>query len=281
MSGEFAEITARISDEQVDAFWEDGVVPLRGVFAKEWRDLIAAGVEKTVANPTSYGRVQSKPDDPGFFFTDYYMWRHFAEFETLAREGPGGAIAAKILRSRSVHYFYEGLFLKEPGTAKSSDWHQDQPYYNVDGRQLCVLWIPIDPVTAETSLKVVRGSHDWGRWYQPIFIANERVLEGAAGRFDPMPDIDAEPDKFDIVSWALEPGDCLAMHPSAIHGAAGNPLPTRRRAIQTVWLGDDTVYGERQGEVEPKIEGYDFKPGDRLDVESVFPKVWPRPEAHA
>jgi hypothetical protein len=29
-------------------------------------------------------------------------------------------------------------------------------------------------------------------------------------------------------------------------------------------------------EVEPRIEGYPFKPGDRLNVESVFPAVWPR-----
>ena len=66
-------------------------------------------------------------------------------------------------------------------------------------------------------------------------------------------------------------------HPLCLHGASGNPLPIRRRAIQTVFLGDDCVYGERMEEVEPRIEGHDFKKGDRLgDVESVFPKVWPR-----
>jgi ectoine hydroxylase-related dioxygenase (phytanoyl-CoA dioxygenase family) len=276
MNQEMKTVLASISDADVDRFWQDGAIELRGVVGPRWLELLAEGIEKTVANPTPYGRVQSKPDDPGWFFTDYYMWRHYEEFETVAREGPGGVIASRLLRTKSVNYFYEGLFLKEPGTVRASDWHQDQPYYNVDGRQLCVLWIPLDPVTTQTSLKVVRGSHTAGKWYQPTFFAQERVLEGAADLFEPTPDVEAQPDAFDIMTWALEPGDVIVFHPLCLHGAAGNPAPTRRRALQTVFLGDDCVYGERMVEVEPSIEGHDFKPGDRLNVETVFPTVWPR-----
>ncbi len=276
MNEEMTAVLAKITDEDVEHFWSDGAVPLRGVVSQRWLDLLAEGIEKTVADPTPYGRVQSKPDDPGWFFTDYYMWHQYREFETVAREGPGGVIAARMLRSNAINYFYEGLFLKEPGTARSSDWHQDQPYYNVDGRQICVIWIPLDPVSKETAVKVVRGSHNTGKWYQPTFFAQERVLEGAKERFEPTPDVDAHPDVFEILTWALEPGDALVFHPLCLHGAVGNPLPIRRRALQTVFLGDDCVYGERMAEVEPRIEGHDFKPGDRLNVESVFPKVWPR-----
>ena len=280
MNQEMQSVLESISEQDVEDFWRDGAVALRGVIGDNWLELLAQGIEKTVERPTPYGRVQSKPEDPGWFFTDYYMWRQYAEFETVARDGPGGVIAAKLLQSASVNYFYEGLFLKEPGTVRASDWHQDQPYYNVDGRQLCVLWIPLDAVTAETSLKVVRGSHTTGNWYQPTFFAQERVLDGAAELFEPTPDVDANPNDFDILSWALEPGDIIVFHPLSLHGATGNPTATRRRALQTVFLGDDCVYGERMVEVEPRIEGYPFKPGDRLNVESVFPAVWPRADMH-
>ena len=71
-------------------------------------------------------------------------------------------------------------------------------------------------------------------------------------------------------------GDIVVFHPLCLHGARGNPSQYRRRALQTVFLGDDCVYGNRMQEVEPKIEGHYFTAGDRLNVDRVFPKVWPR-----
>jgi ectoine hydroxylase-related dioxygenase (phytanoyl-CoA dioxygenase family) len=266
-----------ISDQDVIDFQQNGAVCLRGAFDREMLALIERGVEKTLVSPTPYARVQSKPEDPGFFFTDYYMWRKHAEFATLMRHGPGAEIAARFTQSDSIHYFYEGLFVKEPGTERISDWHQDQPYYNVDGNQLCVIWIPLDQIEMGTALRLVKGSHRLGKWFQPVFFASERVLDGAAEMFEPMPDIDGNPDQYEILTWAMQPGDCIVFHPLMIHGASGNPRnDRRRRALSTTWLGDDTVYGERAAEVEPKIEGYEFVPGQRLNVESVFPLVWPK-----
>jgi ectoine hydroxylase-related dioxygenase (phytanoyl-CoA dioxygenase family) len=270
-------MTLSISDHDISCFRQQGAICLRGVFDREMLSLIETGIEKTQRSPTPYARVQSKPHDPGYFFTDYYMWRKHAEFARLMVEGPGAEIAARCTGSEEIHFFYDGLFVKEPGTERRSDWHQDQPYYNVDGDQICVIWIPVDGIEQGAGLKLVKGSHRWGRWFQPVFFASERVLHGAEDRFEPMPDIDGNPDQYEILTWAMEPGDCLVFHPLMIHGATGNPRKDRRRrAISTTWLGDDTVYGERADEVEPKIEGYSFRPGDRLNVESVFPKVWPR-----
>lgn len=267
-----------IDDATVAAFWRDGAVALRGLFGPEWLALIEQGIEATLARPTPYGRVQSTPDDPGFFFTDYYMWRHHAAFEELARRGPGGGIAARLTGSASVHFFYDGLFVKEPGTERASDWHQDQPYYQVDGEKLCVIWIPIDPVDAENALRVVKGSHRWGRWFQPFFFADGKPWQRGESLFEPLPDIDGDPERYEILQWSLDPGDCIAFHPLSLHGSKGNSdISRRRRAISTTWLGDDAVFGERPGEVEPRIVGdHSFRPGDRLTVESVFPKVWPR-----
>ena len=264
-------------DNEAATFAEDGVVCLRQVIEPYWLDLLAEGTEKTLAKPTPYGRVQSKPQDPGYFFTDYYMWREVDEFTQFCKHGPGAEIAARLTQSATINFFFDGLFVKEPHTERSSDWHQDQPYYNVNGQQLCVMWTPLDPVSKDTSLRLVRGSHLSGRWYQPVFFASERLLEGAKDIFEPMPDIDADPQTHEVLSWDMEPGDCIVFHPLTIHGSRGNPTPGRRRAISTTWLGDDCVYAPRAGEVEPRIEGYDFSPGERLNVESVFPLVWPKP----
>jgi ectoine hydroxylase-related dioxygenase (phytanoyl-CoA dioxygenase family) len=265
-----------VSEVAVRAFEEDGAVCLRGVYGPHWIRLIEAGIERDLVDPGPYARVQSEPDDPGFFFTDYYMWRRIPELRRFALEGPGGAIAARLTRSTQINYFYDGLFVKTPGTVKPTLWHQDQPYYNVDGMKLVIMWIPVDPVPRETCLQLVGGSHRWGRWFVPKFIKGDRILAGAPDRYEPVPDIDAERDRYTILAWDLEPGDCIAFHPMMLHGAPGNASPQRRRAISTTWLGDDAVYGERQAEVEPRIEGHAFRPGERLTVEAVFPRVWPR-----
>ena len=45
----------------------------------------------------------------------------------------------------------------------STPWHQDQPYYCVDGADTVSLWIPLDVVPRERTLEFVGGSHSWGK----------------------------------------------------------------------------------------------------------------------
>ncbi len=276
--GEIDRVLAKVSEADIRALESDGAVCLRGIFEKKWLDLIAAGIERDLKHPGPYARTQSDPDDPGFFFTDYYAWRHTPELERFARESPGGALAAKLTRSKQVNYFFDGVFVKKAGTKKITTWHQDQVYYNVDGKQIVVIWIPIDPVTKATCLSFVRGSHRWGKSFVPVLIKGNRIPEGLGPEFEPAPDVEAERDKYDVMSWDMQPSDCIAFHPMMLHGAAGNTLPIQRRALQTTWMGDDCVYAARPVEVEPRIEGRPFKAGERLTDESIFPKVWPRAE---
>ena len=36
------------------------------------------------------------------------------------------------------------------------------------------IWMPVDPVPLESSVKFVRGSHRWGKWFHPRKFASER-----------------------------------------------------------------------------------------------------------
>jgi ectoine hydroxylase-related dioxygenase (phytanoyl-CoA dioxygenase family) len=75
------------------------------------------------------------------------------------RRSPAGAIAARLTGSTEIGFFYDSIFVKEPRTARPSARHQDQVYYPVDGDQVVVLWLALDPSAAESDLRVVRGSH--------------------------------------------------------------------------------------------------------------------------
>ena len=278
MSSEITEIYDSITDDDISGFDRDGAVCLRGIFEGKWLTMIAEGLEQALAEPGPYSRSPSPEEDPGQFFTDYFLWHRVPVLHRFAVESPAGAVAARLLGASQVNFFFDGLFVKEPGTVTHSYWHQDQPSYNVDGWQVMVIWIPIDPVKKESALELVGGSHRWGKSFLPeYFSGDQRTLDPLDSSYASLPDIDGDRSRYNILSWDMQPGDCVAFHAMMLHGSQGNYSKVRRRrALSTTWLGDDAVFGARPFEPDPVIEGHELKPGARLNVDPVFPRVWPR-----
>jgi ectoine hydroxylase-related dioxygenase (phytanoyl-CoA dioxygenase family) len=267
-------VTAR----DVETYERDGVVCLRGVFAPRWLDVLAAGIEQDIRAPGPLHTVQQSAGEPGFFLTDFCMAQRIPEVREFLFDSPAAEVAARVMGSRRSNLFYDAIWVKEPGTPKRTRWHQDQPFYPIDGRQMSVCWTPLDPVTKDTCLELVRGSHRWGRWFQPELTRTGRDLYAADTPYERMPDIEVDRAAYDIVAFDMEPGDCIVFHGLTVHGAPGNShLERRRRALSVIWLGDDAVFAARPGPVRPLFEGHGLAPGDPLDCD-YFPRVWPRTE---
>jgi len=268
-----------IDQETVDSFQRDGVVLLNGVF-DGWIDTLRAGVDLNMRDPGPFGRDYLEDGQAGRFFGDYCNWARIDEYREFMFDSPAPAIAAALMQSDSVRIFHEHVLVKEPGTNKITPWHHDQPYYCVDGRQVCSMWIPLDPVAIETCPQFVAGSHDWGRWFLPRKFSGIDYDHDDA-RLEPMPDIDGRRDDYDIRHWSLQPGDAIAFHFLTVHGAPANLSSShRRRGFAARWLGDDAVYAKRAGEISPPFPGLEqrLKPGDPLHTEE-FPLVYPRSAA--
>ena len=63
---------------------------------------------------------------------------------------------------------------REPGTREKFTWHQDQPYWDVDGTHVCSTWLALTAADAKSSaLEFVRGSHQWGCTFRPEYPALE------------------------------------------------------------------------------------------------------------
>ena len=188
-------------------------------------------------------------------------------------------------------------------------WHQDTCYYNIAGDDLIRAWISPDPVPRDRSIEVIRGSHRWNVTYHPwvgrdpatdpegaaraeALYQNEEPVIGveahdtlsyeqafADASLPSLPDIEANRDSFDILGWEYEPGDVLLFHGHILHSARGDvDSPSPRRALATMWAGNDVHYLHRRGQVIPDPRAlYDFKPknGDTLDrFPTVFPIAW-------
>jgi len=268
---------AVLSESQVSEFQRDGVLVLRGVF-NDWTDTLREGVESNMRDPGPWGREYLDEDQSGRFFGDYCNWNRIHEYRDFMFASPAAEIAAELMQSDSARIFHEHVLVKEPGTDKITPWHHDQPYYCVDGRQVCSLWIPLDPVGIETCPEFIATSHNWGRWFLPRkFSGIDYDHEDES--LETIPDIDNHREDYNIRSWDLQPGDAIAFHFLTIHGAPSNLSSThRRRGFAARFLGDDAVYARRSGEISPPFPGLDqrLNPGDPLDCEE-FPIVFRRP----
>lgn len=260
-----------IPKHTVAQYERDGAVCVRRLFSQEWLEVLAAGLERNLAEPGPHAKYYTDDGRPGFFFGDYCNWQRIPEYRQFAFESPAADLAAAFMRSTKVNFFHEHVLVKEPSTEDRTPWHHDQPYWVVDGGQVCSIWLPLDPVPQDVCVEFIKGSHRWGKWFTPKRFADHD--EHPSGEGESIPDIDASRQDFDMICWALEPGDCIVFHALTVHGAPGNSSPTnRRRAVATRWTGDDARFTRREGFMSPPFEEVTLQPGEVMDS-TTFPVV--------
>ena len=251
-----------LEPSQITDFETDGAILIKGLF-RDWVDTIRAGIEKNMADPGPYAAENLNSGEPGRFFDDYCNWNRIAEFEEIIRHSEVGRVAAEIMRSQSTQLFHDHVLVKEPGTSRLTPWHQDSPYYFVDGKQTVSFWSPMEPVK-KASLRCVAGSHLWERPVLPTRWLSESDFYPENDQYMPVPDPDSDAAKFRILEWEMEPGDAVAFDFKTLHGARGNHSGRRRRAFSLRLLGDDARYVTRPGPTSPPFPDHGMTDGQRL-----------------
>jgi len=268
-----AALPAALSPADIETYQRDGALVLRGAFAG-WVAALRDGFEQNLAQPGPFAIENVGGGERGRFFEDYCNWQRIAPFADFIRRSPAAEIAGRLMGADAVQIFHEHILVKEPGTAKPTPWHQDLPYYCVEGLQTASYWIPLDPVTRANTLRVVLGSHRWPRLVRPKRWASNENFYAGDDLFMEMPDV--EDGSHAILVPELEPGDAVVFDFRTVHGAAGNTGSGRRRAFSARFLGDDVRYLARPGRTSPPFPGIGLASGERMR-EDWFPVVWRRP----
>jgi ectoine hydroxylase-related dioxygenase (phytanoyl-CoA dioxygenase family) len=238
------------------AYRDDGAVHVAGLLDPAALDLAEAAFRWSLANP---GPASSRPFDgiDGSFYQDLCNPEapKNTEYQALLSDSPLAEVVSAIWDDPQIWFMYEQVFLKEGGESRRTPWHQDAPYLCVEGEQLAVVWITFDHVDAADSLEFVRGSHRSTLFNTSAFDAADETAPLYEG-LPRLPDIEADRSNFDIISWAVEPGDVLIFHPAMLHGGAPTHTGGRRRTLTLRFFGRDAVYVERPGNgVAPMVEG--------------------------
>jgi len=259
-----------LTECQLDAYRTDGAVLIKGLLS-DWVDSIRAGIERNMLEPGVYAAENVAGTETGRFFDDYCNWQRIPEFEAVIKKSNIAQIAAELMDSKTVQVFHDHVLVKEPGTSKTTPWHQDAPYYFVDGMQNVSFWCPVDPVT-DATLRCVAGSHLWEKPVLPVRWLAEDTFYPDTQHYQPVPDPDEQGMR--IKEWEMQPGDVVAFHFKTLHGARGNHADSRRRAFSLRMVGDDASFVTRPGKTSPPFPGHNMQEGQRLR-EDWFPVVYP------
>lgn len=248
-----------IDAQSIDRFHGDGVVPLPGVLNAVELDIARTAFDWSVDHP---GRGASKhliAGSPGSFYGDLANPAAFDAYARVNAETPLADLVSALWGKPDVWFMYEQVFVKtgdRDAPARRTPWHQDLPYLPIEGDDLAVIWIPFEPLNAAESLEFVVASHRGtlydGSRFDP---ADDTLPLYGTGELPRLPDIEASRDDYEIVSFAVEPGDVVAFHPAMLHGGASAAPNKQRNTLSLRYFGADARVAWRPGDTPERVNG--------------------------
>lgn len=239
-----------------EAYRRDGVVKLPAALdERQLADTLAA-YEWSLANPGP-GASRDRHTPGVTFYNDLFNPDALTGYRAMLQASPIAGYVARLWDTPDVWFFYEQVFLKEGGEVRRTPWHQDSSYLAIAGEDLAVVWISFDALGERDSLEFVPGSHRGvlynGSSFKP---GDDTAPLHPSSTLPRLPDIEADRAAWDIVSWAVEPGDLIVFHPQTLHGGAPTRGGMRRRTLTLRFFGDRAVYDPRDGGAGPPIKGF-------------------------
>ena len=280
------QLPRELTTGEIETYHREGVVLLKSMFDDQWIELLNCGLTKNGENPTHRARTWDRDVQGRTMFWDSQAWQGIDEYQQFIFKSPAAEIAGKLLKSKEINFFFDAVFIRSPGTQFSTPWHQDEPYWSIEGYDTCTIWMPLVPVKKKSALAYVPGSHLNQQIFEQYNFGNlnpdgksdvDQVdFSGIAE--DAIPDIDADPERYGVVSWDMQPGDCVAFNSRILHGGSGKLEEDEElRVFTSKWMGDDVRIKFRECGMDPDhsqiMTEYGLKPGDRPGTD-LYPKIW-------
>lgn len=280
-----------ISNDEIETYHRDGVVLLPDMFDQDWIKILCKGLDTNCSDPSNRSRVWDRDAEGRTMFYDSQAWQGISEYQQFIFESPAAQIAGQLMGSERVNFYFDAVFVRSPGSQFATPWHQDEPYWSVEGYDTCTLWMPLVPVKKENALAYVRGSHRLDSVFYQYNFGNlnpdgkmgvDQVdFSGVSGLS--FPDIDSDPKGYGVVSWDMQPGDCVAFNSRIMHGGSGKLSDDcELKVFTSKWLGDDVHIKFRECGMDPDhsavMIAQGLKPGDRPGTD-LYPQIWPPSQA--
>ncbi|MFV0308534.1 MAG: phytanoyl-CoA dioxygenase family protein [Desertimonas sp.] len=222
---------------------DDGAVRIEGLLGATWCQRLRDAIDRCRATPSvHYGRLS--PDDSPRVDSDLFRWFDDPDLRDVTHDSPLVEAACGLLGTDAAVLVEDQWFASAPGATTPSPWHQDEPYYRLD-RPFLTVWITLDDIDAECSLRVVPGSHTAGALFGMVeFSAGASTIERGGGLAE-VPDIDIDPAAFGVRCWPMRAGDAIALDSRTLHATGRGALGSSFRRLSTRWADPATRYQPR------------------------------------
>lgn len=229
-------MSCALSEAQIRAYEEDGLVIARSLFDAQEVELLRGAMEH---DPSVRDHMLDRLDGEGRS-TRISLWNRAGNsVYGLAARCDRMVDTVTRLLGGAVYHYQSKLTAKEPHVGGAWEWHQDYGYWYHNGclrPDLLSCMIALDRSDRDNGcLQIVRGSHKLGRIDHTPLTQGQNEVDPAR-----MKHILA---RYPVEYCELDPGDVLIFHSNAIHRSDANRSPNRRWTLLVCYnrVDNDTV----------------------------------------
>lgn len=202
-----------ITQSQIDDFWRDGFVVVRGLIDPQEAEGLRADYDRALSGELSVpefgsnkvrGRVVQLAN-PSRHIPGWQQHAYFNNARNVARQ----------LLGDDLDYQYDQIIFKPPHTPSPTDWHQDAGYWkgHPGDTRAVTCWLALSRTFVENGcMQFIPGSHK-GEIQTHEDVAFRSEMNDGLATF-------ADADK--AIAVPLAPGDATFHHCRTLHYAGGN-----------------------------------------------------------
>ncbi|MFT5503254.1 MAG: ectoine hydroxylase-related dioxygenase (phytanoyl-CoA dioxygenase family) [Gammaproteobacteria bacterium] len=136
------ELLRHVLESEIECYDRDGVALLKGMFDQNWIYLLDQGLEVNCNQPGVRSRFWDREEVGRTMFYDSQAWQGIEEDRKFIFDSPCAKLAAQLMSSSMVNFYFDAVFVRSPGSLFTTPWHQDEPYWSVEGYNTCTIWMP-------------------------------------------------------------------------------------------------------------------------------------------
>ena len=169
-----------LSKKEINQFKKDGAILIQGKFDLDWIEKLKTGINKDIKNPSPRFVNHTKNKNSPGYYEDFWTWDLYEEFTDFVFNSPTPKIAAELLDATKINLVMDNWFYREAGSQSRAPFHHDITYFDFEG-SMCVLWLPLEPVSKEEGIAWIKGSHLWNKLFVRTRFNDGHLVDGEAG----------------------------------------------------------------------------------------------------
>ncbi len=232
---------------------DDGAILIHGGFSETEMQLVDAAFQWMVDNPGPGAEKRYTHEAATFYESTGYA-PHEDAFSSIFAKTRIVDMVKRLYDGGDVWYLGEQLFWKHGGHARRTPWHQDLSYLPFTGSSVIGVWISLGDLSQSNCLEFVRASHRGvlynGASYLDLEDDTHPIYPDSS--MPRLPDIEADRDAWDILSWPVKRGDLIVFHLATLHGGGQTTPEIERRSLTLRFFGTDAIWTEPLPQPNPE-----------------------------